>query len=90
MAWKPPPDVAALRAFAKKFDRPVVVTFSIARGRERFHVTTSGETKALCKLAGAFGDEIVRAVNEGQIAPPATEPFLDPPGSTTWVKKDEG
>ena len=67
---------------------PGEVTFSIDRNGRAFHVTTFGETKKLCKLAGHFGDEIVRAINEGQIQPPAVEPFTDPPGSTTWVKKE--
>lgn len=74
MAWNPSPEIAALREISKRFDRPIVVAFAIERCGCRFSITTYGETKALCKAAGAFGDELANAVAEGRIAAPGIEP----------------
>lgn len=74
MAWNPAPVIAALRDFGEKFDRPVVVTFSLDADGERFHITTYGKSKKLCKLAGAFGDQIAQLVLDGTITPPEVEP----------------
>lgn len=80
-------DIKSLKSFSKKFNRPIVVTFSIDADREGFHITTYGKNKILCKLAGSFGDQIAEAINSGSITPPETEPFDVPSGSTLWVKK---
>lgn len=74
MAWNPTPEIAALRDFAAKFNRPIVVMFSLAPDGNRFHIETYGKTKQLCKLAGAFGDEIAKRVGDGTIAAPELEP----------------
>lgn len=86
MAWNPSPEVAALRDYAAKFDRPVVVAFSIERGGDRFHITTYGETKQLCRLAAAFGDRICDAVASGRIAAPDVDPGPLPVAST-WRRE---
>lgn len=74
MAWNPSPDVAAARSFGDKFRRPVVVVFSIDASGEAFHITTYGQTKKLCALAGAFGEQIADAVRDGVISPPEVMP----------------
>lgn len=86
MAWNPDPEVAALRDYAAKFNRPVVVTFSIHAGGERFQMVTFGATKKLCKLAASFGDQIAKAVSSGDIAAPEIEPKADPHVATLWQR----
>lgn len=86
MAWNPEPSIAALREFARKFDRPVVVTFSIDRDGERFYIDTFGETKSLCRLAGSFGDKIASAVASGQIAAPEIGP-VPTPAASVWRRE---
>jgi hypothetical protein len=89
MAWNPSPDIAALRDFSKRFDKPVVVAFSINADRESFTITTYGRDKKLCKLAGAFGARIAEAIKDGTIAAPEVEPFDVPAPSVTW-RRDNG
>lgn len=87
MAWNPSPEIAALRDFSEKFDRPVVVAFSLTPDGNRFHVTTYGKTKQLCKLAGSFGDEIAKRIADGTIQAPSVEPEnID--ASQTWQRLD--
>jgi hypothetical protein len=86
MAWNPSPEIEPLRDYSKKFDRPVVVVFAIERGGERFRVSTYGETKQLCKLAGSFGDQIAQAVGDGVITPPEIDPGNVPAGSV-WKRE---
>lgn len=86
MPYNPSPEIAPLRDYAERFDRPVVVVFAIERGGERFRVSTYGESKKLCKLAGAFGDQIAEAVRDGIIAPPEVEPLSVPAGSV-WKRE---
>ncbi len=88
VAWNPDPEIAALRDYAAKFDRPVVVAFSIEAGGERFRVTTFGKTKSLCRLAAGFGDAIAEAVRDGKIHAPPVDPG-DIPTSSTWVRESE-
>jgi hypothetical protein len=89
MAWSPSPEVAALRDFADRFGRKIVVTFSIDSDGTGFHMTTYGKTSKLCKLAGHFGDKIAEAVLAGTIAPPEVEPFEVPPPKKAWtVERD--
>lgn len=85
MAWNPTPEIASLRDFGEKFDRPVVVTFSLDPDGEHFHVTTYGKTRKLCKLAGSFGAQIAEAVRNGTISPPQVEPCRTDVAST-WTK----
>lgn len=87
MAWNPEPSIAHLRDFGKKFDRPVVVTFSLDSDGNRFHIDTYGKTRQLCKLAGEFGSEIAKAVKEGVISPPEIEP-KNPCQSSVWVRQN--
>lgn len=88
MAWNPTPEVAALRDFGKKFDRPVVVTISLDPNGKSFHLTTYGKTRSLCKVAGSFGDRIVEGIQSGAIKPPEVEPFDVPPASVKWTRED--
>lgn len=90
MGWNPEPDVAALRDFAQRFGRPVVVTLSLDPSGHSFHVTTYGKTRKLCKLAGSFGDQIVEAIQNGTIEPPDVEPFNVPPASVKWTREPAG
>lgn len=89
MAWNPSPEVAPLRDYAKQFDRPIVVAFSIDRNGDQFHIATFGETKKLCKLAGSFGDSIATAVANGTIAAPELEPSGDVRSTSTWTRDKE-
>ena len=88
MAWNPSPEIAPLRDYAKKFDRPVVVVFAIERGGERFRISTYGETKKPCKLAGSFGNSIAAAVADGTIAAPEVEPSNPVPIASVWKRED--
>lgn len=85
MAWNPSPDVAHLRDFAAKFDRPVVVAFALHASGDKFQITTYGKTKALCKLAASFGDEIAKRIGDGTIAAPQIEPE-NVVGNQTWTR----
>lgn len=85
MAWNPDPEVAALRDYAAKFDRPVVVAFSIHPSGDQFQMVTYGKTKLLCKLAASFGDEISKRIADGTIAAPQVEPG-EVPVVQTWTK----
>ena len=89
MAWNPHPEVAALRDYARKFNRPIVVAFSIEAGGDSFNVTTFGKTIPLCKLAADFGNQISAAVRSGQIEPPPVEPFdaTGEPESVRWTRE---
>ncbi len=86
MAWNPSPDVAALREFAAKFNRPIVVTLSIEPDGQRFHVTTFGKTQKLCKLAASFGEQIAKRIGDGTIVAPSTEPG-EVPAASVWERK---
>lgn len=87
MAWNPSPEIAPLRDYAKKFDRPVVVVFALERCGNRFRISTYGETTKLCKLAGLFGEQIAAAVADGTIAPPLIKPTAVPVASV-WRRED--
>lgn len=67
MAWNPAPAVARLREFSREFDRPIVIVFSIERSGKNFHVTTFGETRALCGLANSIGESIANKIADGTI-----------------------
>ena len=86
MAWNPDPEVAALRDYAAKFNRPVVVAFSLHADGQKFQMVTFGKDKKLCKLAASFGDQIAHAVAEGDIAAPEIEPDADVHGATLWQR----
>ena len=90
MAWNPTPEVAALRDFGAKFDRPVVVTFALHPNGDEFSIISYGKTRKLCKLAASFGKQIADAINAGHIAPPPAEPSGEPEHHATWVRKDGG
>ena len=68
------PDVAALRDFADKFDRPVVVAFALHPKGEGYTITTYGQTRKLCKVAADFGKKVGEAVQAGRIEAPSVEP----------------
>lgn len=68
------PDIEHLKDFAKKFNRVVVVTFSIDPKATDIHITTYGANRKLCRLAGAFGSRIGEAIQSGAIAAPEVEP----------------
>jgi len=87
--WNPSPEIAAAREYDKKFDRPVVVVFSLEKCGNRFSVTTYGRSKALCTLAAEFGDQIAQAVKDGVIAPPELEPTEGAPVAQQW-SRDNG
>lgn len=85
----PSPDIDHCQDFADKFNRPVVVTFSIEPSGERFHITTYGKSTKLCKLAAAFGQEISKRIADGTIAAPSVEPG-ELPSETRWVRQGSG
>lgn len=87
MAWNPSPEIAPLRDYSKQFDRPIVVVFSLERSGERFHVSTYGQNKKLCKVAGAFGHEMSKLIASGVLAPPLTEPDNQPAGYVWKLEK---
>lgn len=87
VTYNPSPEIAPLRDYSKQFDRPVVVVFAIERGGERFHISTYGETKRLCKLAGSFGDAIAQAVADGTIAAPEIDPPNPVPVASAWRRE---
>lgn len=51
-----------------------VIVFGVREDGQRFHVTTYGKNKQLCKLAGSIGDQIADAVMKGHVKPPESEP----------------
>lgn len=85
MAWNPEPDVAALRDFADKFGRSVVVAFSIEPDGKAFCVTSFGQTKQLCKMAAVFGNEIFEHAQSGKFTMPQVEPDGEPVCRRRWV-----
>ncbi len=74
MAWNPSPDIKALQDFSEKFNRSIVVAFSLEPDGDQFHITTYGKTKSLRKLAGSLGDEIAKKIANGTIRAPIIEP----------------
>lgn len=58
----------------KKRGCAYVIIFGLRTDGERFHVTTYGMTKKLCKLAGNIGDQFADAVLQGRVVPPQEEP----------------
>jgi hypothetical protein len=54
-----------------------VIVFGVREHGDRFHVTTYGMTKKLCKVAGAIGDQFAEAVLKGNVVPPDTEPRIN-------------
>lgn len=54
----------------KKRGCAYVAVFGVRNDGEAFHVTTYGRNKALCKVAGAIGDQIADAINQGRVTPP--------------------
>lgn len=54
--------ISAAKALSEKYKAPLVVVFSIHPDRENFTMTTYGETKKLCKLAAAYGEQFAAAV----------------------------
>ena len=58
----------------KKRGCAYVIVFGVAENGEQFHCTTYGRSKALCKVAGAIGDQIADAVLSGKVATPSEEP----------------
>jgi hypothetical protein len=51
-----------------------VIVFGVREDGQRFHVTTYGKTKTLCKVAGSICDQMADAVLNGKVAPPPKEP----------------
>lgn len=75
MAWNPEPQIAALREFSRRFDRPMVVAWSI---------DTFGKNKGLCAVAARFGGTMAKLINSGALAP-ATGPKAEGFQSACWV-----
>jgi len=89
MAWDSDPEVAAMREYGSKFDRPVVVAFSIKPDGNGFKIVTYGASNKLCKLAASFGDKIAAAIEDGTIAAPEVEPTKQIPICQTWVRESK-
>ena len=89
MAWDSDQEVAALRDYGEKFNRPVVVAFSIEADGSRFRTVTYGASIELCKLAASFGDKIAAAIEDGSIAPPEVERTKKIPICQTWVRESK-
>lgn len=66
--------IAAAERLSKADDLPMVIIFAIG-GDGQFCVTTYGKTKALCRCAAAYGEQIAEAVMKGIVEPPAHEPL---------------
>jgi hypothetical protein len=64
---------------------PLVVIFGIEEGRDRFTITTYGQTKHFCKLAASFGEQFAEAIFDGTVSPPQTEPFDLPETPATYA-----
>ena len=72
----------------KKRGCAYVIVFGVAENGEQFHVATYGRSKALCKVAGAIGDQIADAILSGKVAPPSEEPE-DGPAETMVRRRRE-
>jgi hypothetical protein len=66
--------ISDAEAICNKRSCAYVIIFGVREDGERFHVTTYGMTKKLCKLAGIIGDQFADAVLNGRVAPPEQEP----------------
>ena len=69
MAWNPEPEIKALRDFANKFDRAVLICISIHNDGESISMESYGKNKPLCDVAKSFGNNIFDAIQNGEIEP---------------------
>lgn len=67
--------ISTAKAISEKHDCPIVLIFGIDRDGRRYQITTYGETKALCRLAASYSEQIADAISGGTIAALPAEPM---------------
>ena len=67
MAWNPTPEVAMARDYAKKFKQTKVIILSVDEDKQKYGVTSYGETKQKCSEAKIIADAIWELVADGSI-----------------------
>lgn len=66
--------IADAATLSKKYDSAIVLIFAIDGSGDRFHLTTYGRTKKLCRHAASLSDQIANGILGGRIAPALEEP----------------
>lgn len=71
MPWIPPAKVAEARAFARRYNKQMVIVLAINTQGRTLEVVTYGENVQLCEVAKQLGDIAYDAVAAGVVSPKA-------------------